>query len=208
MTPDWLIDSINMGALVAEGDYQPMRRGHKLPQKTAQCNGDLHGNHEQTTPDQATSDHPVTKPEDLAIPPAPHTTNTDKEEGIVNTSDIDISTKDTIQSSTGDRGIGDDGDDGDGGTVSEMKSIPTDNVGVNSAAITSDGGSHDVREKEVIESGEGMEGEGSVRVKKLLTGLVFHLTGYLECMEEDTLSKWKEVSISLSYQHHALLLYI
>ena len=28
---------------------------------------------------------------------------------------------------------------------------------------------------------------------RLLEGLVFHLTGYLECMEEDTLDKWKEV---------------
>ena len=31
----------------------------------------------------------------------------------------------------------------------------------------------------------------------LLAGLTFHLTGYLEYMEEDTLAKWKEVSQSL-----------
>ena len=30
---------------------------------------------------------------------------------------------------------------------------------------------------------------------RLLASLVFHLTGYLECMEEDTLSKWKEVIV-------------
>ena len=40
-------------------------------------------------------------------------------------------------------------------------------------------------------------GEGE-REERLLTGLVFHLTGYLECMDPDTLSKWKEVTFLLS----------
>lgn len=37
-------------------------------------------------------------------------------------------------------------------------------------------------------------GGESEQLPRLLAGLVFHLTGYLECMEEDTLTKWKEVS--------------
>ena len=40
-------------------------------------------------------------------------------------------------------------------------------------------------------------GRASGAELRLLSGLVFHLTGYLECMEPDTLFKWKEVSLSL-----------
>ena len=41
----------------------------------------------------------------------------------------------------------------------------------------------------VMEDGCGQE------KSRLLASLVFHLTGYLECMEEDTLGKWKEVIV-------------
>ncbi|CAI8019609.1 PAX-interacting protein 1 [Geodia barretti] len=38
-------------------------------------------------------------------------------------------------------------------------------------------------------------GGGGEEGERLLAGLVFHLTGYLECMDVDTLSKWKEVIV-------------
>ena len=38
-------------------------------------------------------------------------------------------------------------------------------------------------------------GGGGEDGERLLAGLVFHLTGYLECMDVDTLSKWKEVQL-------------
>ena len=72
VTPDWLIDSINVGSLVAEEEYRPMGRGrgghtHPEPQEAVQCNGDLHDNNKQTAMDhftdhsQTTSDHSVTE---------------------------------------------------------------------------------------------------------------------------------------------------
>ena len=48
------------------------------------------------------------------------------------------------------------------------------------------------REDENAAGSDGVGGGGEEE-ERLLAGLVFHLTGYLECMDVDTLSKWKEV---------------
>lgn len=76
----------------------------------------------------------------------------------------------------------------------EEKATPTTSDITTVPSITVRNGLPHTSTPAVDTSAPPISGTESHFTSRLLSGLVFHLTGYLECMEEDTLSKWKEVS--------------
>lgn len=251
VTPDWLLDSINMGTLVEEGDYRPRRRGHgdhthMAELDVVQCNGDLTGgpigDHQKTTPvvggpetidkdrDQTTGNYTDTNTEDISMPTETKHVHVPLEHSPKLSHNQQTSSKEIKTTATGDsvvplqcRGKTTDAEggwesgDGEGGEEMEIMSGEGE-LGEESAVVPAPATSGDVppaasdvsvtnsttalqnglaTDRATIattsHSGPGAESSG-VGEYRLLAGLTFHLTGYLEYMEEDTLAKWKEVS--------------
>ena len=159
VSPDWLIDTIETGALADEEEYQPRERerGDHTHQLTQECNGDVMGGVEYTN------------------------------EGLRHSPDDQNRTTDDQNRTTDDQ------------TVPEAKGEPREGKEEEEMEVESGGCEVAAGEDSsmVVESpdvgSEGVRGEGVGSEEGLLSGLVFHLTGYLECMDPDTLSKWKEV---------------
>ena len=180
VSPDWLIDSIEAGTLPEEKEYHPRGRGcgdhtHKTREEVSQCNGDILEGRRSTTGETRESQNGTTGDQTI---PQPATNRPGEEEG---------------------RGVRGEGEVGageemevDGDSVPISETAPLISSGETSnGAIGSPAGERERVEREMVERERG-GGE-----ERLLTGLIFHLTGYLECMEPDTLSKWKEVSLPL-----------
>lgn len=75
----------------------------------------------------------------------------------------------------------------------EEKTTPT--TGDIIPSITVRNGPHQTATTSAVDiSAQPIGGAEGHLTSRLLAGLVFHLTGYLEVMEEDTLAKWKEVN--------------
>ena len=172
MTPDWLIDAINTESLVEEDDYWPRGRGRgdhtqPAPPGVVQCNGDGH-NWTAGDQEETTEDHD-------------HTTGNHTMTETVQMEVIPC-VADKITASAAEEMVveGGEGEEG-GGEEVEVMSGEGELVVVPPPAASS------------AEPSSGCEDRTP---GQLLAGLVFHLTGYLECMEEDTLYKWKEVSLS------------
>lgn len=142
MTPDWMIDTIEIGSLVNEYDYGPLEKGrgdHTHQSPRPQCNGAISENREVSG-----------------------SVGVEEEEEREVAMEID------------------DGERQQPDSISE--------------AVPSVLEKEDEEREERRENGEVTNSKDNDS-RKLLTGLMFHLTGYLECMEPETLSKWKDVII-------------
>ena len=254
VTPDWLIDSINMDTLVEEGDYCPRGRGrgnhtHMAEQgevEVVQCNGNLigdplgdhqgttvvvgdpettetrHKDHDQTTdtntvaisvPTETTHVH-VCVPLEHS-PKLSHSQQTAKStKGVKATATSDSVVPFQHHRKTTDVEGGCESGDGEGGEEMEIVSGEGE-LGEESAVITpaaSGNVTPPVSDVSVTNSTTALQNGltadrattaatshlsapvAGTSEYRLLAGLTFHLTGYLEYMEEDTLAKWKEVS--------------
>lgn len=163
VTPDWLIDSIETGALAEEEEYHPIGRGrgdhtHQSPQEVTQCNGDVSRGKKLTTerPEQTAASQTRTT-DDQTIPEATRDVGEREMEGERAEEEMEVES-------------------------GALEAAPV---------ITGDDEEEDKKTGNGVVRSSG--GEGG-REERLLAGLVFHLTGYLECMDPDTLSKWKEVT--------------
>ena len=262
VTPDWLIDSINMDTLVEEGDYCPRGRGRGNHTHTAeqgvvevvQCNGKLtgdplgdhqgttavvggpettetrHKDHDQTTANYTVANVPVpTETTHIHVcvhsPKLSHNQQTAKSTEEVKTA----ATSDSVvppqhHRETTDAEGGWESGDGEGGEEMEIVSGEGE-LGEESAVVPAPAASGDVtppvsatnsttalqngltadRATTAATSHHGAPGaeSGGTGEYRLLAGLTFHLTGYLEYMEEDTLAKWKEVSSTYYFSMHS-----
>lgn len=247
MTPNWVVDSINMERLADEGEYRPRGRGRDghLVQQGAlsegtdvQCNGDFTdttGDHSQTKGSQEkttevhledyshklSTDPLVPIPfQDVTMEPAgePATPTSDtKDHGqvqeVLTVSGAPLETAEgsvgvaTTALEWGGEGMGDEGEGGEEDMevmsgegelqvviALEEKAMPTTSDITTIPSITVRNGLPHTSTSAVDTSAQPVGGTGGHLTSRLLAGLVFHLTGYLECMEEDTLTKWKEVS--------------